>query len=60
VKCLPFGPFHLNYGTFLFPLLIIDIGLQQPDAKTASSCAIVSLCQFLTAIGRIDFFAALL
>jgi hypothetical protein len=60
VKCLPFGPFQLNYGTFLFPLLIIDIGLQQPDAKTASSCAIVSLCQFLTAIGRIDFFAALL
>jgi len=50
----------IKYGTFLFPLFVIDIGLQQPDSKTANRWAVVSLCQLLHASGQIDFFAALL
>ena len=26
----------IKYGTFLFPLFVIDIGLQQSDIKTAN------------------------
>ena len=36
----------IKYGTFLFPLFVIDIGLQQPDAKTANRWTVVSLSAF--------------
>ena len=59
--------FTINYGAFLFLLMVIDIGLQQSDIKTANmvyNSVIVSVFPYsghkAIVTGQIDLFTALL